>query len=347
MNSSSKFPAKILKILYLLCLVLISGCIKATPTPTPTPEIQPTAAPTATSTPTPLGHPNNPVVIGLVNAQPETPIEESVNLMLDYLNTSTTLSISAHVFPSDEQLFAALENHEIHAAWLQPLTYIYAHEKGLTDVGLLTNHFGAYFYGTQFLANIKSGFTAYFDPAVNKSTTDLITALSQFDGKRPCWVEPGSISGYILPLGLLEQEDIYIDTGVMAQTYSAVVRALYIKGVCDFGVTFAIFGDPRTSSAVLSDLPDALDRVIVIWQTEPIIPNLNFSFTPSVGEAVRAPILTALLDYVDTEDGKRILTQTLEGYDIQDLKIVDDSIYDPLRSAVQFSGADLSTWIGR
>jgi len=325
----------------------MAGCAASTPSPTSTPETQLTTTPTLTPTPIPLGHVDNPLVIGLVNSSTNTPIEESVNQLLEYLNNVADFNIAASVFPGDQELFAALEDEEIHAAWLRPLTYLHAREKGLAEVSLLTNHFGTYYYGTQFLANIESGFMIFFDSATNKSTADQDTALAQFDGKRPCWVEPGSISGYVLPLGLLEQSNIYLEPGVIAQTYPAVVRSLYIKGVCDFGVTFSIIGDPRTSSAVLDDLPDATERVVVIWQTAPVIPNLNFSFAPSVDGDFRTTVTTALQDYVKTENGKQVLAQVLEGYDIQDLKIVDDSVYDPIRSAVRYSGTDLANWIGR
>ncbi len=327
--------------------MLLAGCASAAPAETLTPTPEASQTPTPTATPVPLGHPDNPLIIGLVGPAGEAEFDAAVQQLLDHLNSLAGVSVAFSTFPGDLELYQALKSGEIQAAWLQPLTYIRAHSEDLAEVALLTNHFGTYFYGTQFLANVESGFIAYFDSTANQSTADLLTALSQFDGKRPCWVEPGSISGYILPLGLLEQAEIVVQPGVIAQTYPAVVRSLYIKGVCDFGATFSISGDPRTSSAVLSDLPDAVERVIVIWQSEAVIPNLNFSFTPSVGESLRRPILSALQDFIKTEEGKRALTLALDGYDVQDLKIVDDSVYDPIRTAVQYSATDLSRWPGR
>ncbi len=347
MNLHVKHPERALRAAILLLTISLAGCTQKVPTETPAPA--PEASPTPFLTPTqiPLGHPDNPLIIGLAGYSTETEAEPAIQELLEYLNTAAGAAVAFQVFPGDLELYQALDKGEIQAAWLQPLTYIRAHNNNRADVALLTNHFGTYFYGTQFLANVESGFIAYFDPATNQSTADLLTALSQFDGKRPCWVEPGSISGYILPLGLLQQAWIEVQAGVLAQTYPAVVRSLYIKGVCDFGATFTIFGDPRTSSQVLNDLPDAVDRVIVIWQTEAIIPNLNFSFSPSVEEALRRPILTALQDFVKTDEGKRTLSIILDGYDVQDLIVVDDSIYDPIRTAVQFSATDLSLWTGR
>ncbi len=331
----------------LIFLAVVTGCTGTQSTPTVAVDLTPTSAPTATSTPVPLGHPDNPISIGLVVRASNPDIEAAINTLLEYLNTNSNVTIAIQVYPGDQELYDALKAGLIQAAWLQPLTYIMAHDNNLVDVSLLTNHFGTYFYGTQFLANAESGFIPYFDPVANRSTADLITALAQFDGRRPCWVEPGSISGYILPLGLLGQVDVLVQPAVLAQTYTAVVRSLYIKGVCDFGATFSISGDPRTSSAVVNDLPDASERIIIIWQTEAVIPSLNFSFAPILSEEDRSEILSALQDFVKTDDGKSTLSLTLDNYDVQDLKVVDDSIYDPIRTAIQYSGTDLSKWIGR
>lgn len=347
MNPFSKNFSRILPLLILLLIVIAAGCGNVDPTATVTPEISATSAPTSTPTPIPLGESDNPLTIGVVGLSSDPTFESSINQLLTILNTQSNVTSAIRVYSTDADVYSALEDEEIQAAWLQPLTYIRARQNGLADVALLTNHFGTYFYGTQFLANAESGFISYFDTTANKSTAELAAALEQFDGKRPCWVEPGSISGYILPTGLLEQADIQVQPAVLAQTYPSVVRSLYIKGVCDFGATFSYSGDPRTSSTVLNDLPDAVERVVVVWQTEAVIPNLNFSFASFVGEDLRQPIQTALLDYVKTEDGKRILSVVLGNYDVQDMKIVDDSVYEPLRSAVQFSGTDLSLWMGR
>jgi hypothetical protein len=49
---------------------------------------------------------------------------------------------------------------------------------------------------------------------------------------------------------------------------------------------------------------------------------------------------------VITGQGKKIISEA-NNYDIQDLKIVDDSIYDPLRSDVRRVGIDLQTTLGK
>jgi phosphonate transport system substrate-binding protein len=204
-----------------------------------------------------------------------------------------------------------------------------------------------YQYGSQFLANVSSGFTPFFDPISGLSSADAATALEQFRDMRPCWVEPQSASGYILPAGLLQVNGITSQPGVLAQTHTAVVRALYIKGICDFGATFGISGDPRTASAVQQDLPDVMNRVLIIWRSEAVIPNLNLSLLAGLSEADRQTLTTAFLDLSKEEDGKALLSLSAGNYQIDDIKAVQDSIYDPLREVSDALNIDLQDMIGK
>jgi phosphonate transport system substrate-binding protein len=332
----------------MMILILAACSVQPAQTPTPTFTLAPTTVTTSTPTPAPLGSSQNPLRIAfLQEGESNRRIEISREEIRDYLEETSGYEFEIVVFEKSADLFESLKEQKIHLVWLQPLTYLHAHKRGLVKLGLLTNHFGTFYYGTQFLANVESGYVSYFDPLANLSTADAQIALSQLSGGRPCWVEPGSISGYILPFGILEQLSIPTQIGVFTQTHPAVVRALYIKGICDFGVTFSISGDPRTSSQVINDLTDAPQRIVVIWQTNPDIPNMNLSYAVSVSDSIIKQINSALLELVKTTDGKRRITQALNDYDVQDLQVVDDSVYDPLRAAVRWAGVDLADWIGR
>ncbi|MEW6180170.1 MAG: PhnD/SsuA/transferrin family substrate-binding protein [Chloroflexota bacterium] len=346
---SKKRTSTFILLLGIWLVALLAACnIRPAETPTPSLTAETTLFNTPTPTPAPLGSETNPIRIAfLEEGEPTGDAETARQEISQYLAETTGYNFDIAVFEDPADLINAFKEQEIHLGWLQPLTYIHAHDRGWVTVGLLINHFGTFYYGSQFLANVESGFISYFDPLANASTADAQTALSQLNGYRPCWVEPGSISGYILPSGILNQLNIETQPGVYSQTHPAVIRSLYIKGICDFGVTFSISGDPRTSSQVINDLPDAPQRVIILWQTNPDIPNLNLSYSTVVSESQIKQINSALMDFVETIDGKRRLTQALNDYDVQDLQIVDDSVYDPLRSAVRWSGIDILEWLGR
>lgn len=336
----------------LVIILVLSSCQpEKTPTTTVTPTItetpQPTRLPTLTPTPYPPGSPENPYIIGVVaennGSQASLALSEVANRVANY----TGKAVTSQLFPDYRSLIRALENGGIHISWLPPITYLHASQRGLANAALITSHFGVYQYGAQYMANIDSGFTPYFDPISGYNSTDAENALAQFQGMRPCWVESQSTSGYIVPAGLLVAEAVNVLQPVFTQTHTAVVRALYIKGICDFGATFSTSGDPRTSSAVLDDLPDAMQRVTIIYRTDPIIPNLNISLTPRLNDREREELINAFLDINRTGDGKLLLSTAAGGYQIEDLRVIQDSLYDPLRQMVDALKIDPSDLIGK
>jgi phosphonate transport system substrate-binding protein len=113
-----------------------------------------------------------------------------------------------------------------------------------------------------------------------------------------------------------------------------VIRALYIKGICDFGATYAYSGDPRTSSQVINDLPNILDQIDIIWQSEAIIPSLGLSASTNVPIQIQNDIKNAFLNIVMSDDGKSIITDALQ-YDIQGFISIEDDYYDQLRKLVE------------
>ncbi len=310
----------------------------ATPTPTITP------GPTPTATPEPLGSPSNPLLIGVVAAAADAPT--AAQQLDQRLTARSGHATQTRFFTGYDELLAEMKAGRLHFAWLPPFTYLKARRENYADVNLLSNHFGVYQYGIQYLAHIQSRFTPYFDPIKNQNTADGATALPQLAGKRPCLVEPLSASGYIVPLGLLKEQNLTLAEPALLQSHTAVVRALYIRGICDFGATFATSGDPRTASNVLQDLPDAMEKVVILWRSEAIIPNLNLSVQAQVPDNLRQDTLAALTELVKTPEGKDLLSRATD-YSIQDLRIVEDPLYDPLRRMLEYTGGELDNLIGK
>ena len=125
-----------------------------------------------------------------------------------------------------------------------------------------------------------------------------------------------------------------------------MIRALYIKGICDFGATYALAGDPRTASAVLQDLPDALDKVTILWISDPVIPSYCLALLPTLSDDMQKKITQGMQDLVKTDEGKAALTAA-NNYDIQDFKAGKDTDYDSLRKMVDVMGISLDSMLGR
>ncbi len=332
----------------LILLGTLSGCSvfrASQPTLTPTPPLG-TATPTVTPTPPPLGDSANPLVMAFVSESGEPGAASAADQLASQLSQKTGLSLRSVVFKNYNDLLDGMAAGNVHAAWLPPLTYLWASQNGYARVSLLTNHFGVYQYGAQFLANRASDFTAYFDAVRNQNTADAAAALPQFQDKRPCWVDLRSASGYLLPFGLLKEMNLRVPDGVLTQGHTATIRALYVRGICDYGVTFAMSGDPRTSPAVLDDLPDAMERVAVLWQTDAVIPNTSLSYLLTVPQDLQNVVNSVLMELVKTPEGRQVLS-TANSYEIDELKLVDDTIFERLRALVNLTGVELKTLIGR
>ncbi len=298
-----------------------------------------------TPIPVPAGDEENPLIMAIVSEDEDPGMDSAGFDLAAQISERTGLNVQSQMFTSYQQVLDGLGSGEVQMAWLPPLTYLQASRMGRANAALLTNHLGTYTYGTQFFANVDSNFSVYFDTGANLATVDAGTALRQFSDKRPCFTEPSSASGYVVPEGLLLQNGVEFQPPVEAQAYASVLRALYVGGICDFGVTYSVTGDPRTASS-MSDLPDIMDKVVVIWQSDSIIPNLNFSFVPSASLDVAQQVAQALLDIAAEEDGLQLISDATN-YDVQALKQIDDSAYDLLREVVDLVRPDLKLVIGK
>lgn len=341
--------------LYLLLSVLVlasfvlSACGAATPVPTeapaPTEAPKPTEVPPTEVPPTPvpaLGTPENPLIMALAPSATTQELQTGGDAIAKKLSEMTGLTITTVVPTNYAAMIEAMGSGNAHIGWLAPVQYIVAHGKGYADVALSTIRNGSNHYGVQYVVNSewknKEGnpFTLYYDPATAKSTADAKTALAQLEGQKPCWTDPLSASGYIIPNGILKAEGIKTPAGAWVQGHPTVIKSVYLspKGeICAFGATFI---DARSN--VAADFPDVNDKVSILWVTDPFIPNDNVSYASNVPAELREKLSKALLDLAGTEEGIALLKNG--GYSIQGLEAVDDTFYDEFRVYLEASGVD-------
>ena len=341
---------KRLSVLFALLVVLslaLSACgPAATPTPAATEAPVVTEAPTEPPTPAPteppapeLGTAENPIIMALAPSATTQELQTGGEAIAAKLSEMTGLTIKTVVPTNYAAMIEAMGAEQAHIGWLAPVQYIVAHGKGYADVALATIRNGSNHYGFQYVANAAAGFTSYYDAATAANTADAATALAQFADKKPCWTDPLSSSGYILPYGLLAENGVKTKSGAWVQGHPTVIKSVYLspKGeICDFGATFI---DARSN--VAADFADVNDKVVIIWVSEPFIPNDNVSFSTGVPAELREKIAAALLELAGTEEGITLLKNG--GYSIQGLEAVDDTFYDEFRVYLEASGIDPTT----
>jgi len=337
-------------VLTLLGLLAVTACgvgVKPVPTlshdfTTSTPDAgYPTAMPTFTPTPAALGSPENPIVFAFVDPAPSAEQQAAFNDLASLLNGHLQMTVVGRFFNTYQELEFALQRQQVHFAWLQPVEYLLASQKGLATALLVSNHLGVTGYGVQFLGHSDSKFVSYFNVGSHSSTAEAKVALAQLSGLRGCLTEDNSLAGYWVPLGYFNLNNIPTLKPIQTYSYSASIRALYIKGVCSFAATYAIAADPRTSSEVITDLPEAIEKLPILWMSPPVIPNLNLSFSPQVDLTLQSRVSDFLREHARSEAGKAQLSSALD-YEVAALEPLPDSAYAPLRELLSASGVRLA-----
>jgi phosphonate transport system substrate-binding protein len=322
------------------CLVLILGGVgyylnqtgdfALFPTATFTrrpPTATPVPSPTFTPTAVPLGSTQRPLVFSL---RPNAGGDElsATNEFILRLSLETGYTILLVTPGSNAEWMAGLRSGEIHMTLMSAVESVVALEQGAGDPGMAAVRDGFTMYQAQVIANVDKGFTPYFDldsmdDALWRSTADAATALSQFEGRTPCWVADLSPSGRLLVSGYLADAGIQTAPEVILRTGHASVAQTIYNGEqgCDFTSTFI---DVRTVLESQNGLPDVYEQVATIWVTDRIIPYTVLMFSSQVPPEVRA----RLVDSLQSLDADVISSDTLTSLGLwEGLVPVDDEFY--------------------
>jgi len=353
---------KVKKTLFVLISVLVlstlvlSACAQPTAAPTAAPvpveteaPVVPTEAPTVAPTepPAEVGSADSPIIIALAPSATAEQLTVGGEAIAAKMNELTGLNFEVIIPNSYTALIEAMASGNAHVGFMPTLAYLLGKQADAMEVQLVVVRNGSDFYGAQFIAHADMGFTPYFDVATNTNTADAATALAQFGGKRPCFTDPLSVSGYVIPSGVLKEQGVEFKTPAAVQGHPAVVQALYagvnttgdspVGAICDFGATYI---DARTSDKIHTDVNE---KIVVIWRTDNIIPNDNISFSTAMPADIGAMVYDGFVAMAADEAGLEILKNA--GYEFQGLKPAEDSFYDAFRSALQASGVDITTMV--
>jgi phosphonate transport system substrate-binding protein len=318
--------------------MLLSAC--GTATPTEAPVVETTVAPT--EAPIEYGTVEHPIVMAMAPSATSDQLTTGGAAIAAKLKELTGYEFTLIIPTNYTALIEAMASGNAQVGWMPPLAYLLAKQKGAADVALVVTRSGSEYYSAEFIVDKDSGFTSYFDAATGLSTADAATALAQFNGFKPCYTDPISASGYVIPAGILKDAGVSVKAGAWVQGHPMVVTAVSYGsvangGICDFGATY---NDAWSGSTI----PDAVKaEIVVVWRSENIIPNDNVSYSPSLPADMQAKITEALVTMASTEEGIAILKSG--GYSVQGLVPHDDTFYDAFRVYLQSSGIDITTLV--
>jgi phosphonate transport system substrate-binding protein len=246
------------------------------------------------------------------------------------LGKLTGLKFEVSVPTSYAAVIEAMGSGRVDVGWLAPFAYVIAKDKYGSDVILTTTRQGSKTYRSQIITHVDSG----------------VAKIEDLQGKKFAFPDPASASGFLYPSAYLKERNFdpktFFSEVVYAGGHDKVVIAVYQKSVAG-GATFgrstdapgAPLTDARTN--VQSTLPDVLDKVKIVTETDPI-PN----DTVSVRRGLEAPLVdkvkTGLLQLARSDTGKKLLTDL---YRIDGLVEGTDSDYDPIRKKAQLVGLNI------
>jgi len=309
------------------------------PTVTPIPF-----TPTSDFTPSPiseeLGLAENPLILALApSANSPEQIAAAKALANQFMERTgyVVVTIAPDSYPA---LLDALEKGNAHIVLLDAVSYALAYQKDLVHSQYAIVKDEKIKYGTQFIAARKDGYQSYFNAGTGLNTADMNVALAQFNEKKPCWSEETSPSGYMVPLGLLNQAQVKTRTAAFVGGQTTVVRSIYLGGICDFGATYI---DARKFPSLEDEYPDLMEQVLIIWQMPEIIPYEVLAFSTKMPQPMRDLFFGLIPAIMQTDEGKAAFMEALH---IEELQPANDGDFKDFHILMDESRLDFSIILG-
>ncbi len=269
--------------------------------------------------PAPLGTEKNPIIFAFVPSGEAPEIIESADTAAKLLSEKTGYVIKGNVATSYSAVVEAMCTGKAHMSTLATFAYLLAHEKCGVDCALVSVRYGSPYYKGEIIAGANTG----------------IKKLEDLKGKRVCWVDAASASGYIIPRIMLKAAGVDPDKDLAQQTevgsHPGVVLAVY-KGDCDAG---ACYVDARDK--VAKDYPDVKEKTIVVAMS-PKIPNDGLQFVKDFPPDMRKKIVEAFKEIMQTDEGREAMGKA---YGWAEVVEKDDSFYDDFRATLEASGVSV------
>lgn len=276
-----------------------------------------------------LGSKENPIRFYLVPAQDMLTLADNGKILEAYLKKEMDCEVVVELPISFISVVEAFGSKRADAAIINTFGYILANEK----------------YGVEArLKLINRGRDEYYGQIIARSDSK-IKSIKDLNGKKFAFVDPASTSGYLLPLKLFKEEKITIKEHVFSGRHDTVVSAVYQKQV-DAGATFYTppddDGTPKDARMLLkTQYPDIYDKIKILKLTGPI-PNDPIIFRKDIPEEIKTKMTKALIKYIKSEEGGKVLHNM---YHITDFRDAKDSDYDKVRGYLRDIGRKAQDFI--
>lgn len=265
-----------------------------------------------------LGSEKNPIKFFFVPSVDAKLIEDTSVVLEKYLEANTPYKFTISIPSSYVAVVESFGTKRADVASINTYGYAMAHEKYGVEARLMTQRYGESTYKAQFLAKSDS----------------KIKKLSDLNDKKIAFVDPASVSGYLLPLKYLMDRGIKPKDTMFAMRHDNVVSMIY-QGQVDAGATFhspPVGKDIQDARRlVLAQYPDVEKKISIIELTSEI-PNDPIVFRKDLSEEMKKTITDALIKFSTTTEGLAVLKKLSS---VTGLIPCTDKDYETTREAIK------------
>lgn len=278
------------------------------------------------------------LVFAAVPSEEDERIQERYRTIADILEMELGISVEFHQAADYAGVVEAIIADRVDLAGFGPFTYVIAVANGAEieplGVGIES-------------PDEEPG---YYSLLVTRSDNDEIDSIEDVRGKRVCFVDPASTSGYLFPIAALLEAGIDPETDItpiMAGAHDASVLAV-MNGDCDAGFAF--------ENMVNNLLPDAgdidIEDVKIVAQS-PLIAASPVAMRTALPDSLRQELLRLYAEKMNrdwvleagicetVEECGQFAENRTWGYVYR-----DDSFYDGVREVCEQTQAEVCDGIG-
>lgn len=317
MMRSTRLAAALLSLL----LVILAGC-GTKPAATPAPKQEKPAAPLIEK-----------LVIGFVPSADAAGIEDKAKPMSDYLAKELGIPVTTFVGTNFVGVVEAMGSKQVDIGFLNPLSYVLAHnDYGVIPI-LKSVRKGSYQYRAQLTVRVADKIPKC-DLAKDPTCKETFAALK---GKKLAFVDPASTSGYLYPSSFMKNAGISVEKGqhfsdtIPAGSHDNAIKAVYNRTV-DASWSFE---DAR--ERVAAEFPDVKEKLEVVAYTD-WIPNDTVSVRKELPKDLVNKIQVAFMNYAASEEGKKVLFSL---YEIDNFAQGKEADYQPVIDMAKNMGIDV------
>ncbi len=267
-----------------------------------------------------LGTTDNPIKLHFVPSVDAKVIEDNSKKFKEYLEKNTPYKYEVTIPQSFIAVVEAFGTKRADVAAINTFGYVLANKKYGVEARLTVLRHGSDTYQSQFI--VKAG--------------SSIKTIEDLANKKIAFVEPASMSGYILPLKTLKDKKIEPKETVFAGKHDNVVSMVY-NGQVEAGATF--YSPPSKDDKgvekmedarrlVLTQYPD-VEKKVTILSLSDSIKNDPIIFRKEIAEEMKSKIIDAMISFVATPDGKEAFKAI---YGVTEIKKATDADYDGIRA---------------